>query len=75
MRRRPLAVATRTEGQPAPRGVPKVLVAKAHPAIFSTTRFSYAAAETAIKRPGPHCTPVAGRIQTLLQVEGVSNAG
>jgi hypothetical protein len=49
-------------------------VAKATPTIFTTTRFSYAAAETAIERPGPHCTPVAGRIETLLQVEGVSNS-
>jgi hypothetical protein len=70
-----VAVVTRTEWQPAPRGVPKVLVAKARPTIFSTTRFSFAAAETAIERPGPHRTPVAGRIQTLLRVEGVSNAG
>ena len=33
------------------------------------------AAETAIERPGPHCVPVAGRIEALLQVEGLSNSG
>jgi len=48
--------------RPAPRCVAKVLVAKARPTIFTTTGFSYAAAETAIERPGPHRVPVAGRI-------------
>jgi hypothetical protein len=53
----------------------KYLWRKPAPTIFSTTRFSYAAAETAIERPGPHCVPVAGRIEALLQVEGLSNSG
>ncbi len=66
-----LTSSRRTEWQPAPRGVPKELVAKAAPTIFTTTRFSYAAAETAIERPGPQCVPVAGRIEALLQVEGL----
>ena len=37
--------------------------------------FSYAAAETATERPGPQCVPVAGRIEALPQVKGLSNSG
>jgi hypothetical protein len=54
--RRLVAVATRTERQPAPRGVPKVLVAKS------------------LQPPALTCTALAGRIETLLQVEGASNS-
>ena len=72
MRRRLVAVATGPNGSLPRAAYRKCLWRKPAPAIFSTTRFSYAAAETAIERP--HCSPVAGRIETLLQVEGVSNS-
>jgi hypothetical protein len=35
----------------------------------------YAAAETAIERPGPPSVAVAGRTEALPQVEGLSNSG
>jgi hypothetical protein len=35
----------------------------------------YAAAETAIERPGPQGVAVASRIKALPQVEGLSNSG
>jgi len=47
----PLTSSRRTEWRPSPRGASKVLVAKARPTIYTTSRFSYAAAETAIERP------------------------
>jgi hypothetical protein len=58
-----LAVGFRISEKPLERGV------------FTFEVFSYAAAETATERPGPQCVPVAGRIEALPQVEGLSNLG
>jgi hypothetical protein len=57
--------------QPAARDIPKVLVAQACSDDLSRSGFISAAVE----RPGPHRVPVAGRIEALIQVEGLSNSG
>jgi hypothetical protein len=56
VRRRPVAVATRTEWRAAPRGVPKVLVAQARSDDLQHDQVQLCGSQDGDRAAGPHCT-------------------